>query len=342
MCCAGKHCCRGSRWKTSTINFENNLLERYAAKLREVQTDTRKFKGFQSFDVVEHGKLRHIDALPIDERALQKCLCENFLTNAYSHTFIYDNAASLRNKGMDFALNRLKHHLRHHYRLYGTKGGVLLLDFKNYFASLPHSGIKQRIKKVVKDEKLRALLFSLVDDFKRMGQNNGSPIGVGLGSEISQIIALDYISPIDHYIKDKCGFKAYGRYMDDAYVVSEDISKLNELLTNLKQLAQGLGVQLSNTKSYVVPLRHHGFHFLKMRIKLCDSGKVLFKINKRCIKTMRRKIQTFSNWIRNKKFNTKSAIQAYQAWRSHVLRCTALQTLNRMDKFFRKIICRQS
>ena len=34
--------------------------------------------------------------------------------------------------------------------------------------------------------------------------------GVGLGSEISQIIALDFASPIDHYVKDVRGIHGYG------------------------------------------------------------------------------------------------------------------------------------
>ena len=87
------------------------------------------------------------DALPIQERAIQKCLCKNLLTEVYSRSFIYDNSASLKDRGMDFQLRRLRKHLQDHYRRYGTEGGIYQFDFKNYFGSLPHEEIKRRARK---------------------------------------------------------------------------------------------------------------------------------------------------------------------------------------------------
>ena len=337
LCKAGKRCCNGARWKTSTINFEADLVSRCYKKLDEIRNGKRKFQGFQSFNVVEHGKLRHIDALPIEERAIQKCLCENMLTKAYSKSFVYDNAASLKDKGMDFALNRLKEHLRRHYRKHGTKGGILQFDFKNYFASLPHDVIKARAEKVIKDSRLKQLLYSFVDDFKKMGQSDGSPIGVGLGSEVSQIIALDYASPIDHYIKDICGIKGYGRYMDDGYIISESLERLKSLLSEIKRISSDIGICLSAKKCIIVPLRHHAFHFLKMRVFLTDTGKVLMKINKRCVKAMHRKIRIFHNWVKRKRLSFADVYQSYQSWRAHAKRCNCYHTLHNMDLFFGRI-----
>lgn len=111
LCKAGKASCNGARWKTSTIHFENNLLAESLHSYEILQNGNRKFKGFRSFKTIEHGKERNIDALPIQERAMQKCLCSNFLTRAYSRSFVYDNGASLATKGMDFSLKRLKKHL---------------------------------------------------------------------------------------------------------------------------------------------------------------------------------------------------------------------------------------
>lgn len=337
LCKAGKRCCNGARWKTSTINFEADLVSRCYKKLDEIRNGKRKFQGFQSFNVVEHGKLRHIDALPIEERAIQKCLCENVLTKAYSKSFIYDNSASLKNKGMDFALNRLKEHLRRHYRKHGTKGGILQFDFKNYFASLPHDIIKDRIDKVLKDSRLKQLLYAFVDDFKRMGQSDGSPVGVGLGSEVSQIIALDYASPIDHYVKDICGIKGYGRYMDDGYIISDSLERLKFLLSEIKRISDDISICLSAKKCIIIPFRHHAFHFLKMRVFLTDTGKVLMKINKRCVKAMHRKIKIFFNWVRCKRLSFADVYQSYQSWRAHAKRCNCYHTLRNMDLFFGRI-----
>lgn len=337
MTAAGKRCCNNARWKSSTINFEADLLARCKVKLDEIRSGQRKFKGFHSFAVVEHGKRRFIDSLPIDDRAIQKCLCDNILTEACSRSFIYDNSASLKYKGMDFALNRLKEHLRRHYRRHGTNGGILLFDFKSFFASLPHDKIKKRINKVIWDRQLRELLHSLIDDFKRMGQSNGSPFGVGLGSEVSQIIALDFASPIDHYIKDTCGAKGYGRYMDDGYVMSESLERLRRLLCEIREIADKCGIRLSEKKCLIIPFRHHAFHFLKMRVFLTDTGKVIMKINKKCVKAMRRKIKIFFVWVKRGKFTYSDAYQSYQSWRAHAKRSNCYRTLKNMDSHFRRV-----
>ena len=136
LCRAGKACCNGARWKTSTINFETNLLSESLKTYETLQNGTRKFRGFQSFTTIEHGKERNIDALPIQERAIQKCLCSNLLTRAYSRSFIYDNGASLADKGMDFQLKRLKKHLQDHYRKFGTEGGIYQIRLQGVFCEL--------------------------------------------------------------------------------------------------------------------------------------------------------------------------------------------------------------
>ena len=92
---AGRKCCDGSRWKTSTILFETHLLPECADIVETLAGEKRRFKGFHSFTTVEHGKARQIDALPIQERAGQKCLCQNYLTKAFSRSFISTNSASL-------------------------------------------------------------------------------------------------------------------------------------------------------------------------------------------------------------------------------------------------------
>lgn len=280
LCRAGKACCNGARWKTSTINFETNLLAESLKTYNDLQDGTRKFRGFQSFSTVEHGKRRDIDALPIQERAVQKCLCKNLLTAAYSRSFIYDNGASLAEKGMDFQLKRLKKHLHDHYRKYGTAGGIYQFDFKGYFGSIPHDGIKERARAKINDDRLYALFCEFVDDFQQMktaDRDAEKKHGVGLGSEISQIIALDYASPIDHYVKDVRGIHGYGRYMDDGYVISNSLDELEDIKRSLYRLAEELGIRMSDKKNIITPFRHHSFTFLKMRVTLEESGRVTMK-----------------------------------------------------------------
>ena len=56
LCRAGKACCNGARWKTSTINFETNLLSESLKTYETLQNGTRKFRGFQSLRPLSTGK----------------------------------------------------------------------------------------------------------------------------------------------------------------------------------------------------------------------------------------------------------------------------------------------
>lgn len=340
LCRAGKECCNGSRWKTSTINFETDLLAESQKTYETIRDGTRKFRGFQSFATIEHGKRRDIDALPIQERAAQKCLCKNLLVGAYSRSFVYDNGASLAGKGMDFQLRRLKKHLRDHYRRYGTQGGIYQFDFKGYFGSLPHDTIKARARAKIKDDRLYALFCDYVDDFLKMKTADKTAErkhGVWLGSEISQIIALDFASPIDHYVKDVRGIHGYGRYMDDGYVISPSLAELADIKRCLYALAEELGIAMSDKKNIITPFRHHSFTFLKMRVTLRESGKVTMKLSRKSIKAMRRKLDIFRRWVDVGKLSPEDAIQSYQSWRAHAQRCNSYRTLRSMDEKFTRL-----
>lgn len=335
LCAAGKSCCNGARWKTSTINFETNLLGETQRTYDTLYSGTRVFKGFHSFSTVEHGKLRNIDALPIQERSIQKCLCENFLVPVYSRSFIYDNCASLKGRGMDFQLRRLKKHLLDHYRRYGTEGGIYQFDFKNYFGSLPHEEIKRRARKKIADDRLYALLCDFVDDFRLMKTADKTACrGVGLGSEVSQIIALDYASPIDHYVKDVRGIHGYGRYMDDGYIISNSLDELADIKRCLYTLAEDMGIAMSDRKNIITPFQHHSFTFLKMRVRLMENGKVVMKLSRKSIKSIRRKMDVFRRWLDEGRMEPEDVFQSYQSWRAHAKRCNSYDTLRALDERF--------
>lgn len=300
------------------------------------------FKGFHSFATVEHGKVRNIDALPIQERAIQKCLCKNLLTEVYSRSFIYDNSASLKDRGMDFQLRRLRKHLQDHYRRYGTEGGIYQFDFKNYFGSLPHEEIKRRARKKIMDDRLYTLFCDFVDDFRLMKTaDKEAHRGVGLGSEVSQIIALDYASPIDHYVKDVRGIHGYGRYMDDGYVISNSLEELEDIKRNLYRLAEALGIAMSDKKNIITPFRHHSFTFLKMRVTLTETGKVVMKPSRKSIRAMRRKMDIFRRWMDEGRMGPEDVFQSYQSWRAHAKRCNSYDTLRAMDERFTRMFAEE-
>lgn len=126
---SGKKCCKGVYWKNSTQRYIGNIIPIIAKTHRELQNGTFKHRGFHAFTIMERGKKRYIRSVHITERAVQKCLCDYCLVPIYSACFIYDNSASLKHRGMDFALRRMTCYLQRHYRKYGLEGGVCFTIF---------------------------------------------------------------------------------------------------------------------------------------------------------------------------------------------------------------------
>lgn len=296
------------------------------------------FSGFHSFTICEHGKVRDIDALGIRDRTVQKCLCQYFLIPLLSGSFVYDNSASLKNKGMDFSLDRLEKQLRTHYNKYKLEGGIYQFDFKSYFASLDHHIMKDELRRKIKDDKLYEICSNFIDDFqmRKTADLEGDPKGVGLGSEVSQILALNYCNYIDHYIKEVLKIKGYGRYMDDGYIISNSIKELEQCKKKIYQLADELKIKMNDKKNIIIPFKNHGFVFLKIHFRISETGKIIRKLSRKSTKAMKHKLKTFRRWLdtNKNKMSAEDVFASYQSWRAHAKRCDSYKILRSTDILF--------
>lgn len=277
---AAKQAAKGVSWKASVQRYLLNLPVNTVKTGKALENGEDIRKGFICFDVNERGKTRHIQSVHFSERVVQKSLCRNILIPVLTHNIIYDNGASQKGKGTKFAIDRLTKHLRWHYNKYGRKGYILLIDFKSYFENIDHDTVKSNYR-MIKDEKILKLTDSFVDAFD---------MGLGLGSETSQIHAIYYPNKADHFIKDQCGIKCYGRYMDDSYIILPDKGSLLHVLQLLRHIYKELKITVNERKTCIKDLRH-GFTYLKTRFMLTDSGKILRRPCRKAITNERRKIK---------------------------------------------------
>ena len=81
--------------------------------------------------------------------------------------------------------------------------------------------------------------------------------------------------------------------MDDGYVISNYLKQLEEIRDFLIEYAKSLGLEMNEKKNIITPFESHSFRFLKMRIRLEPSGKVVIKLSLNSIKAIRRKLQIF-------------------------------------------------
>lgn len=275
-----KKCCKGVRWKASTQVFEALLMKNVVELHNQLMSGTFKSRGFHEFSITERGKTRHIKSVHITERVVQKCFCDYCLAPSFRKSFIYDSGATLPGKGTHFAIRRLKVHLHKYARQYGNEGYVLTFDVAKFFDTIDHSTLLNIVRNKLQDDKLYSLFKYLVDQF--------GPIGLGLGSQISQLCALIYLDSLDHKMKDELGIKYYGRYMDDGYIICDDKKKLVQYYNTIEEHLQTLKLRLNRKKTQIVKLSS-GFTILKRRFYLKPTGRLIVKPYKRNILRYKRK-----------------------------------------------------
>lgn len=329
---AGKKCCKNVMWKNSTQRFMGTLLLEVAELHEQVMAGTFTGKGFIHFTIMERGKVRHIRSVHITERAVQKCLCDNYLVPLYAPAFVYDNSASLEGKGTDFALRRMVYHLQKHYRKHGREGAILLYDFSGYFDTAPHGPLFAEAERRMHDDRLRELCNQFIQAFGSMG--------LGLGSQISQTNALMLPNSLDHMVKEPLGIKGYGRYMDDGNLIHESREYLETTCREaLKAKAEDLGLTLNQKKTRVTPLTDT-FTFLKTRFTLTATGKVILKVSRRSTTTIRRKLLTFKAWVDDpeKPFTMEDVRASYESYHGQMKRGNSFKTVQRTDHYFKEIM----
>lgn len=321
-------CRKGVAWKASVQKFIITAPLGVYDIYDKLRKGTYKSPGFFEFDLFERGKARHIRSTVIGERIVQRTLCDRALNPILCRTFIHDNGASLPKKGYDFAVNRLTCHLRRHVRKYGQEGYILLFDFQRFFDNVDHALIKEELRRQYTDPRIVKITSHFVDMF--------GDRGLGLGSQISQVLALVSGNRLDHFIKEELGIKGYARYMDDGYLIHHSKAYLQECLVKIRALCSRLGIVLSEKKTQIVKLSH-GFPWLKMRVFVTPSGKILKKIYKRSVTRERRKLKKLRQMLDRGKVTREDVYNAWQSWKSYALRFNAWHTVQNMGKLYDKL-----
>lgn len=311
---SGIKCGNGVRWKASVQRHQLFLLTQAAELYLALENGTwQKSTGkFCCFTLCERGHKRDIRSTRIEERNGQKCLCDYSLVPALQRGLIYDNGATMKDKGITFAEDRIGLMLRRFIQKVGAEEArksayVVLFDFHGYFDSIDHAILSRMIRQHYTDGRLIGTVEKLIADF--------GDRGLGLGSQISQILALAFASELDHDLKDRAGVKAYERYMDDGIAVLATKEEARAVLERIRDVAGRLRLELNGKKTRIVKLSR-GFTFLKLRYGVTESGKVVRRIDRDGIKRMRSRLRAYRRKLNAGKIlleNIEMSMEAYFA-----------------------------
>lgn len=230
--------------------------------------------------------------------------------------------------GYDFAVSRVTHFLAEHYRKHGREGYVLVFDFSKYFDTAQHEPVFREFERSGIDDRLVALSKYFIQNF--------GDVGLGLGSQVSQIAALALPNRIDHYIKDVLGMKYYARYMDDGCIISESKEKLEICLRELRRLCAEHGIRLNPKKTQIIKLTR-GFTFVKVRFRYGANGKVVRRATYKGIRHMRKKLRIFRRWVDSGRMTAADVETSLVSWRGHMKRFHSYHMEQSVERLYREL-----
>jgi len=320
---------RNVLWKDSVAGYSINALKNTYKLRAALKSGKYKLDPYQVFEITE-PKRRTIMATRIKDRQFQHSLCDNILYPEITKGFIRDNFACQNGRGVDDALNRMDAHLHRYYRKHGPDGWVLQCDISKFFGSTPHEVAVEAIKKRVSDKQAAAHASAIIRSFGKNG------VGIGLGSQLSQITELAVLDDLDHYIKERLRIKHYLRYADDFVLIHPDQQTLQACLSDIRSKLAEIGLQL-NSMTQIYPLKQ-GVKFLKWRFILTGSGKVIRKMNPKSISKERRKLKKLKAMLDAGKVSIDCLQQSMNAFCANARRGNTRAVQLAMDNYYKQIV----
>lgn len=347
---------KNSSWKNSVQQYEANLLKNIRKTQLELRDKSYKQGEFYNFYLCERGKERYVRSISFYDRVIQRALCDQ-LNPIVEPYLIYDNGASVKNKGIDFARKRIENHLHKYYRTFGNQGYALVIDFSKFYDNILHKPLMDMFREIIDDEDIINLISHLVDSFSidvsnydlteqdlfdslKYAKANSDKTGekfinksLGIGSQISQISGIYYPHKMDNYCKIVKGIRFYGRYMDDTYILNNNKEELKQLLEDIDQICQKLGIFINRKKTQIYRL-DKGFTFLKIKYRLTETGHLVRIPVKSGFVRERRKLKSFKRMLDNGEMAFRDIEEQYKSWKGNLLKYDCHRTLRNMDKLF--------
>lgn len=196
---------RGKRSRPSVLEFEKDLGSNLLQLQNELKEGTYYIRPYKTF-VVREPKERLISAPAFRDTVVQHAIY-NQVYWLLDKTFIHDNYGCRKGKGTFAAADRVQQFMRE----VPPDSYILQLDIRKFYYSLDREILESILRRKIKDAKLVELIMQFAAD-------PDSDKGVPIGSLLSQLLALVYMNPLDHFIKEQLKVKRYVRYVDDFLV----------------------------------------------------------------------------------------------------------------------------
>jgi retron-type reverse transcriptase len=240
---------RGKRTKRACFAFEINLGGELDALFWEIHSGLYRPQPYRTFWVRE-PKPRLIHAPHFRDRVVQHAIYR-VVYPIFNRTFVSTSFACR----IGYGTHKASAYTQQALRACDPDSYTLKLDIRKFFYSIDRNILRLLVEAKIKDWRLTEIMLRFAD--------SDGPVGIPIGNLLSQLYALIYLNPLDHYIKRALKIEHYVRYVDDFILFNLTRQQCLDLRQRLVEfLADNLRLELS--KSTIQKVKH-GVNFVGYR-----------------------------------------------------------------------------
>ena len=260
---AFKEAKRGKRATRDEQRFELNADENLMYLRRDL-LDRTYVPSRGTAHIIHRPVMREIFAAPFRDRVVHHYIYDA-VYDWWDRRFIYDSYSCREGKGTLMGIRRLDYHIRSASRNYAEKVYILKLDIQGYFMSLPRRELYERAlwgltkqyagrldlpefrllkflwHQIIFDDPVKGVVRKgRLSDWDKLPSNKSlfcqePGVGIVIGNLTSQLLSNIYLDMLDRFVVYDLGYKHYGRYVDDFYIVVTE-TEVPQLLRDVRAI----------------------------------------------------------------------------------------------------------
>lgn len=353
------------RGRIYQLQFEFNLEDNLIVLRDELISGNYKPKPSSCF-IIHDPKMREVFAADFRDRIVHH-LFYNYTHQLFERTFIIDSYSCIKGRGTHFGIERIKHHIRSVSQGYSKPCYVLKTDIRGYFMHinreillrichstlckmknhqsniagktwselLDYDFVDYLLRTIVNTNPLdNCIIIGKIEDWNNLPKDKSlfyskENCGLPIGNLSSQLFSNVYLNVFDQYVKRQLGCKHYGRYVDDAYFVSDNRELLKLYISKLDDFLQvNLKLSINHAKIKIIKIQY-GVEFLGAYIKPFRAY-----ISKNSLMRMKRKIFSISKNDRKRLFaSVNSFLGVLSHYKSYCLRRVLFGYYSKLSNF---------
>ena len=323
-----RKCQKGVTWKSSFKSLVLNSEERLHGMEKQLKNGTWKNGRPKEINIMYPKKRKGL-SVSFKDRIYQRSINDNALYPDMTKHFVYANVACQKGKGTDFTRALIKRYLRNYFCKYGREGYVLQMDIHGYYEHMQHEEVKRCFAKGTDAESFQ-MSMDVLDT-----QYSGT-VGYNPGSQMVQIAGISVLNDVDHLIKEKLHAAYYIRYMDDLWILWNDLKELKSWYAAIEHELNRKGFELNATKSHVTPLRK-GFLFLGFHYRMTDTGKIIMTLNSENVRHERKKLVRMVNKEKKGELTKEKTNECFHSWRNNAGKGNSNKLVSRTEKYIKTL-----